>query len=154
MHVLLSCSSKTILKGWAVIFLVIFSLWSFSPWKKAMLIVQLTISNSSEDLWNENQACFFVVFVVMSTNSSCNLPFSPLIDLLWLFLACIFFQTNLWFVCVYTNSSPSACRGTFPSTINSCLTCLIIIIFRFLAPNITECTLVNLHRKAIHQKGG
>lgn len=82
------------------------------------------------------------------------LPFSPHIHLPWLLWAGLFFffQANLWFACFFSLVILPLPVGVHVAT-SSCLICLIIIVFTFLSPNITECTLVNLCRRAFHQEG-
>lgn len=124
-HALLSCSRKTILnhalKGWAAFFL--FNTGSPSHCEKghADYTGHKTQLLKGHSKWKTKLVFFFV----MSSYASCNLPLSPLIDLLWLFLACLlfsffslslFFKAKLWFVCVFTNNSPPFCSGTFLST--------------------------------------
>lgn len=74
----------------------------------------------------------------------------------------------VFFLCVFFSGQSLVCLFCFvvffsliilllPAEVHvltsNCLICLIIIVFTFLSPNITECTLVNLHRRAIHQEG-
>lgn len=123
----------------------------FLTTNKALLTAQITTSIQLRK--GPLEWAWFLL--CMTASFQLFLPFSLHIHLPWFLGAGLFFSRP---ICGLSGCFFSPLRilplplGVHVPT-SSCLIFLIIIVFTFLSPNITECTLVNLHRRAIHQEG-